>query len=139
MKNKTNKKRSRRIKRYKFSKRNQKYKFSRRNKFSKRSKRQRGGNYNAEQIQQIRDTIRGNNNLIDITDEEITQFINKINPKASLFANVSRYYYHSKFPQFLSHIMDIETREELQEFGDEIENVGVGADNTDIESDDSDI
>jgi len=128
MSHKTKKKRTRR---------NKRNKFSRRNKYSRRSKRQRGGNYNAEQIQQITNTIKANNNLIDITDEEIRQFINKINPNAAMFANV--HHRHSRFPRLLDLIMDIETREGLQEFGDEIKDFIEAADNTDFESDDSDI
>jgi hypothetical protein len=131
MSHKTNKKR------VKFSKRNRRNKRSRRNKQSRRNIRQRGGNYNAEQIQQITDTIKANNNLIDITDEEITQFINKINPNAAVFASV--HHRHSRFPRLLDLIMDIETREELQEFGDEIKDFIEAADNTDFESEDSDI
>jgi hypothetical protein len=131
MSQKTNKKIS------KLSKRSRRSKRTRRNKKSRRNRRQRGGNYNAEQIQQITDTIKANNNLIDITDEEITQFINKINPNAAIVANV--YQGHSRFHHLLDAIQGIVTREELQEFGDNIADFITGADNTDFESEDSDI
>ena len=140
MKNKTNKKRIRKIKKHKFSQRNKR---SRRNKFSRRNKRQRGGKYNAEQIQQIIDTIKANDNLRDITDEEITQFINKINPNAAIFANV--HHRHSRFPHLLIMIENIAADinmsaiENLQELGDELEEFIEAADNTDFESEDSDI
>ncbi len=139
MNHKTNKKRgklSKRNRRSKFSKTNQRSKRTRRNKQSRINKRQRGGNYNAEQIQQITDTIKANNNLIDITDEEITQFINKINPNAALLANV--YQGHSRFHHLLDEIQGIVTREELQEFGDIIASDIQNANYTDIESDPED-
>ena len=135
MKHKTNKKRSRRIKRSKIS---------RRNKRSRRSKRQRGGNYNAEQIQQITDTIKANVNLRDITDEEITQFINKINPNAALYANIGRLAHLRLSPMFfrlierIQHIQPnhgISGREWLQRLGDNIAFSGDNANFTDGESD----
>jgi hypothetical protein len=133
MSHKTNKKRGKLSKRNKRSRRSKR---TRRNKQSRINRRQRGGNYNAEQIQQITDTIKANNNLIDITDEEITQFINKINPNAAIVANV--YQGHSRFHHLLDAIQGIVTREELQEFGDNIADFITGADNTDFESDPED-
>lgn len=90
MSNKTNKNITRRNKRNKYSRITKRNKQCKRNRISKTSKRQRGGNYNAEQIQEITDTIKANVNLRDITDEEITQFINKINPNAAKYANIAR-------------------------------------------------
>jgi hypothetical protein len=129
---KTNKRSNKKIKRIKKTRKI--IKKGRRNKFSRsrRSKRQRGGNYNAQQIQQITDTIKANDNLRDITDEEISEFINKINPTSAIFANV--HHLHSRFPHLLDMLMNIETHEELQEFGDDMGNFFEGADNTDFES-----
>ena len=135
-----NKKRSRRIKRSKFSQRNKR---SRRNKFSRRSKRQRGGNYNEEQIQQITDTIKANVNLRDVTDEEITQFINKINPNAARYANIHILGNHRLPPLFIRLIQTIQhiqpahgmsARESLQLLGNSIA-FSNNADFTDGESD----
>jgi hypothetical protein len=135
---KTNKKRG------KISRRNKRNKQGKRNKFSRRSKRQRGGNFNAEQIQQITDTIKANVNLSDITDEEITQFINKINPNAAIYANIGRLAHLRLSPMFfrlieiIQHIQPnhgITSREWLQRLGDNIALSSANANFTDGESD----
>lgn len=138
MKHKTNKKRSRRNKRNKYSRRNK------RNRISRRSKRQRGGNYNAQQIQQITDTIKANVNLSDITDEEITEFINKINPNAATYANIGRLAHLRLHPMFfrlievIQHIQPnhgLTAREWLQQLGNTIALDADNANYTDGESD----
>jgi len=138
MRYKTNKKMSKRNKR---SRRNKQNKI---NKLSRRSKRQRGGNYNAEQIQQITDTIKANVNLSDITDEEITQFINKINPNAAIYANIGRLAHLRLSPMFfrlieiIQHIQPnhgLTAREWLQRLGDNIALSSENANFTDGESD----
>jgi chorismate mutase len=103
MKHKTNKKRSRRNKfnkRSKINQRSRRYSFSRRSRRSRKTRIQHGGNYNPEQIQQIINTIKANVNLSDITDEEITQFINKINPNAAIYANAEIIDGHRLHPLF---------------------------------------
>jgi hypothetical protein len=144
MSHKTNKKMSRRNKRSRRNKQNKINKQGKRNKFSRRNKRQRGGNYNAEQIQEIIDTIKANANLNDITDEEITQFINKINPNAALYANIGRLAHLRLSPMFIrlieviQHIQPnhgVTAREWLQRLGDTIAFSSDHANFTDGESD----
>ncbi len=141
MKHKTNKKR---VQRSRISRRN---KQSKKNKFTRKSrinKRQRGGNFNEEQIQEITDTIKANVNLSDITDEEITQFINKINPNAALYANIGRLAHLRLSPMFfrlielIQHIQPnhgVTAREWLQRLGDIIASDIQNANYTDGESD----
>ena len=144
MSHKTNKKRSRR---HKFSKRNKYSRRIRKNKFNQRNKRQRGGNYNAEQIQKIIATIKANVNLRDVTDEEITQFINNINPNAAIYANIGRlgnYRLHPMFGRLIELIQHMQAangvsaRDWLQSLGNNIAVSAANANYTDGESDPED-
>jgi hypothetical protein len=82
--------------------------------------------------------------LSDITDEEITQFINKINPNAAMYANIGRLAHLRLHPMFfrlieiIQHIQPnhgITAREWLQRLGNNIALSSENANFTDGESD----
>ncbi len=152
MSHKTNKKRTRRNKhsiRKRHSRRNtysRRNSYSIRNDFIKRSRINRkncGGKYNDEQIQQIIAAIKSNNVFIGITDEEITQFINNINPTSAVFANVrivGEQRLHPRFPELIRALENFEPnlgqtgRASLQILGQNLSRSN-RADYSDVESD----
>ena len=121
MGHKTNKKRSRRIKRSKFSQRNK------RSKFSRRRKRQRGGDLNPEQTDQVIQTIRDLN--LNITEEEIQDFMKIIQQTSSLYCNNYKFNeqvfsYTVRFNDLLSRIRNmVRSSQDLQRLGVEVEEI----------------
>ena len=127
MGHKTNKKRSRRIKRSKFSQRNKRSRRSRKQKFSRRRKRQRGGDLNPEQTDQVIQTIRDLN--LNITEEEIQDFMKIIQQTSSLYCNNYKFNeqvfsYTVRFNDLLSRIRNmVRSSQDLQRLGVEVEEI----------------